>query len=118
MWTEVKNASDLREKLLSIPYGLEVKLPKNLEDSILSNLYEPSLGRLRGAKKEFRDFNKKDSLHIRVYGDYLKAHIDRKNPMYQPLHHLWMDAKDVLGLIILGFNLVFTILMLGIMLFL
>lgn len=119
---EANSASELREKLLSVPYGLEVKLPKNIEDTILSDLCEPGLGgivsRLKGAKKEFRDFNKINSLHVRVYEDYLKAHIDRKNPMFQPLQHLWQDAKDVIGLIILWFNLVSAILMLGIILFL
>lgn len=104
---KLRNSSDLRRALLDLPHGLEVKLPRKLEKTIALTLQNPPLGYLRGANKEYRDFNKDNSLHILVYKNYLKAHIDKKNPIYSPIHHLIRDAKDVLGLLIGGFATTF-----------
>ncbi|KXA90671.1 hypothetical protein AKJ36_00275 [candidate division MSBL1 archaeon SCGC-AAA259I07] len=87
-----KNVYDLREQLLNLPYCLDVKIPKNLEEKITAPLQKPRIGLLKGAEKEYRDFNKRDSLHVRVYETYLKAHIDRKNPIYKPISHFIQDA--------------------------
>jgi len=92
-----KNISNLREYLLDLPYYFDVKIPRKFEEDILSKLQRPKLGILRGAEEEYRDYNEDDSLHVRVYEDYLKAHLDRKNPIYNPFLHFFKDfvASDV-----------------------
>lgn len=105
MWMYPNNVSELRQELLKMPYGLDVKVPKDLESRLLPHLQEPRIGDPKGAEREYRDYRKSDSLHIRVYQSYLKAHIDRKNPIYKPVQHLTKDAKFLTGGIIAGIGL-------------
>ncbi|KXB06705.1 hypothetical protein AKJ51_03120 [candidate division MSBL1 archaeon SCGC-AAA382A20] len=86
-----KNPSELREMLLDLPYCVDVKLPTQFGEHILPKLQNTRLGLLKGAEKEYRDYNEKDSLHVRVYNGYLKAYIDRKNPIYKPFSHFLED---------------------------
>ncbi|AIC17077.1 hypothetical protein [Nitrososphaera viennensis] len=65
-------------------------IPKAVRPII--GIEETSLGSKKGAKKQYRYGN----LHIRDYGTYYTAHMDRVDPRKDPLGHLLADAPEYL----------------------
>lgn len=57
------------------------------------DLQETALGSQKGAKKQYRYGN----LHVREYGDHYTVHMDRVDPMQNPLGHLLVDAPEYLA---------------------
>ncbi|KXB05330.1 hypothetical protein AKJ49_01005 [candidate division MSBL1 archaeon SCGC-AAA382A03] len=112
MWVETENIYDLRRKLLDLPYCRDVKIPLKFRENILPYLQKPKIGFLRGAVEEYGDFEESDSLHVRVYDHYLKAHIDRRNPIYNPLAHLFKDASLQMGIFLTSVSVLFIVLLL------
>ena len=96
MWIYTSSFAELRRELLKLPSGTHVKIPRIHESNLKSHLRKTMLGRLKGALEQYRDNNKSKSVHLRVYGDYLEAHLDEKNPIYKPIEHLVKDAPDSL----------------------
>jgi len=57
------------------------------------DLKETPLGSKKGANKQYRF----GSLHIRDYDTYYTVHMDRVNPLSNPLGHLLVDAPEYLA---------------------
>jgi hypothetical protein len=66
-------------------------LPKSVRPII--DLKETALGDKKGAKKQYRYGN----LHIREYDDHYTVHMDRVDPLKNPLGHLLVDAPEYLA---------------------
>ena len=94
MWINPSNYNELRQELLKLPTGTHVKIPRFVEKDLKSDLQKTILGKLKGAIEQYRDTYESESVHIRVYKEYLEAHLDKKNPVYKPLEHLVEDASE------------------------
>lgn len=57
------------------------------------DLNETALGSKKGAKRQYRYGN----LHIRDYDTHYTVHMDRVNPLTNPLGHLLVDAPEYLA---------------------
>lgn len=57
------------------------------------DLKETALGSKKGAKRQYR-YGK---LHIRDYDTYYTVHMDKVNPLTNPLGHLLIDAPEYLA---------------------
>lgn len=57
------------------------------------NLKETTLGGKKGAKRQYRYGN----LHIRDYDTHYTVHMDRVNPLTNPLGHLLVDAPEYIA---------------------
>jgi hypothetical protein len=66
-------------------------VPKSVRPII--DLSETAIGSKKGAKKQYRYGN----LHIREYDDHYAVHMDRVDPMQNPLGHLLVDAPEYLA---------------------
>jgi hypothetical protein len=71
----------------------EIKVPKELRPFMLDKAKETSLGHKNGANKQYRYGN----LHIREYEDEYLVHMDKIDPLKNPLGHLLVDAPEVLA---------------------
>ena len=63
-------------------------VPKSVRPII--DLSETAIGSKKGAKKQYRYGN----LHIREYEEHYSVHMDRVDPMQNPLGHLLVDAPE------------------------
>jgi len=70
----------------------EIEVPKSVRPIMLGAAQETDLGERKGAKKQYRYGN----LHIREYDDKYVVHIDRVDPMKDPLGHLLKDSPETL----------------------
>lgn len=70
----------------------EIEVPKELRPFMLEEAKETSLGHRNGANKQYRYGN----LHIREYDDKYLVHMDKVDPLKNPLGHLLADAPEVL----------------------
>jgi hypothetical protein len=70
----------------------EIEIPKELRPFMLEKAKETSLGHKNGATKQYRYGN----LHIREYDDKFLVHMDKVDPLKNPLGHLLVDAPEVL----------------------
>jgi hypothetical protein len=70
----------------------EIEVPKELRQFMLEEAKETSLGHKNGALKQYRYGN----LHIREYDDRYLVHMDKIDPLKNPLGHLLADAPEVL----------------------
>lgn len=70
----------------------EIEVPKELRPFMLDAAKETRLGHRNGANKQYRYGN----LHIREYDDKYLVHMDRADPLKNPLGHLVLDAQEVL----------------------
>ncbi|HWP78746.1 MAG TPA: hypothetical protein VNL34_03760 [Candidatus Nitrosotenuis sp.] len=70
----------------------EIEIPKELRPFMLDAAKETKLGHRNGANKQYRYGN----LHIREYDDKYLVHMDRVDPLKDPLGHLLFDAQEVL----------------------
>ncbi|HEY8140697.1 MAG TPA: hypothetical protein VIE86_06405 [Nitrososphaera sp.] len=68
-----------------------IVVPKSVRPII--DLKETPFGGKKGAKKQFRYGN----LHIRDYDTHYTVHMDRIDPMRNPLGHLLVDAPEYLA---------------------
>ena len=59
----------------------------------LIDLKETTRGGKKGAKRQYRYGN----LHIRDYDSHYSVHVDRVNPVSDPLGHLLVDAPEYLA---------------------
>ncbi|HEX2615755.1 MAG TPA: hypothetical protein VHL10_09695 [Nitrososphaera sp.] len=66
-------------------------VPKSVRPII--DLSETAIGSKKGAKKQYRYGN----LHIREYDDHYAVHMDRVDPLQDPLGHLLVDAPEYLA---------------------
>jgi hypothetical protein len=66
-------------------------IPKAVRPII--DLKETTLGSKKGAKRQYRYGN----LHIRDYDNHYSVHVDRVNPVSDPLGHLLVDAPEYLA---------------------
>jgi hypothetical protein len=66
-------------------------IPKAVRPII--DLKETPLGNKKGAKRQYRY----GDLHIRDYDSHYSVHIDRVNPVTNPLGHLLVDAPEYLA---------------------
>jgi hypothetical protein len=70
----------------------EIEVPKELRPFMLDKARETSLGHKNGANKQYRYGN----LHIREYDDKYLVHMDKIDPLKNPVGHLLVDAPEVL----------------------
>lgn len=70
----------------------EIEVPKELRPFMLEKAKETLLGHKNGATKQYRYGN----LHIREYNDKFLVHMDKVDPLRNPLGHLLVDAPEVL----------------------
>lgn len=70
----------------------EIEVPKELRPFMLDLARETTLGSKNGANKQYRYGN----LHIREYDDKYLVHMDKVDPLKNPLGHLLIDAPEVL----------------------
>lgn len=70
----------------------EIEVPKELRPYMLGGAKETELGHKNGATKQYRYGN----LHIREYDDKYLVHMDKVDPLKDPLGHLIIDAQEVL----------------------
>jgi hypothetical protein len=70
----------------------EIEVPKELRPFMLEAAKETKLGHNNGAAKQYRYGN----LHIREYDDKYLVHMDRVDPLKDPLGHLVFDAQEIL----------------------
>ena len=70
----------------------EIEVPKETRQFMLDEAKETSLGHRNGANKQYRYGN----LHIREYDDKYLVHMDKVNPMINPIGHILFDAPEVL----------------------
>jgi hypothetical protein len=70
----------------------EIEVPKELRQFMLEEAKETPLGHKNGALKQYRYGN----LHIREYDDRYLVHMDKIDPLKNPLGHLLADAPEVL----------------------
>jgi len=70
----------------------EIEVPKELRQFMLQKAKETRVGHRNGAKKQYRYGN----LHIREYDDKYLVHMDKANPLTDPLGHLVLDAQEIL----------------------
>ncbi len=70
----------------------EIEVPKELRPFMPEAAIETKLGHRNGANKQYRYGN----LHIREYDDKYLVHMDRVDPLKDPLGHLIFDAQEVL----------------------
>lgn len=68
-----------------------IVVPKSVRPII--ELKETVLGGKKGARRQFRYGN----LHIRDYDTHYTLHMDRINPLSNPLGHLLVDAPEYLA---------------------
>jgi hypothetical protein len=68
-----------------------IVVPKSVRPIV--ELKETIIGDKRGAKKQYRYGN----LHIREYDSYYAVHMDRIDPMKNPLGHLLVDAPEYIA---------------------
>ena len=68
-------------------------IPKSVRPVI--EYQETYLGDKKGANRQFRFGN----LHIREYDEYYSVHLDKIDPMNDPLGHLLVDAPEYLAAI-------------------
>ena len=68
-----------------------IVVPKSVRPMI--DLKETPFGGKKGARKQFRYGN----LHIRDYDTHYTVHMDRIDPMKNPLGHLLVDAPEYLA---------------------
>lgn len=66
-------------------------IPKAVRPII--DLQETPFGSKKGARSQYRY----GDLHIRDYGSHYSVHIDRVDPMSNPLGHLLLDAPEYLA---------------------
>jgi hypothetical protein len=66
-------------------------IPKAVRPII--DLKETSLGSKKGAKRQYRY----GDLHIRDYDSHYSVHVDRVDPLSNPLGHLLVDAPEYLA---------------------
>ncbi|CAE6489920.1 MAG: hypothetical protein QXE84_00890 [Candidatus Nitrosotenuis sp.] len=70
----------------------EIEVPKEVRPLMLKDAKETKLGHRNGAIRQYRYGN----LHIREYEDKYLVHIDKVDPLSDPLGHLIFDAPEVL----------------------
>lgn len=70
----------------------EIEIPKEVRHFMLEEAEETVLGQKNGAKKQYRYGN----LHIREYDDKYLVHMDKVDPLQDPLGHLVYDAPEIL----------------------
>ena len=70
----------------------EIEVPKELRPFMMDAAKETELGHKNGASKQYRYGN----LHIREYDDKYLVHMDRVDPLKDPLGHLVFDAQEIL----------------------
>jgi hypothetical protein len=70
----------------------EIEIPKELRLFMLEAAKETELGHKNGANKQYRYGN----LHIREYDDKYLVHMDKVDPITDPLGHLVFDAQEIL----------------------
>ncbi len=70
----------------------EIEVPKEVRPFMLKHAKETRLGHKNGAKRQYRYGN----LHIREYDDKFLVHMDRVDPLKNPMGHLLCDAPEVL----------------------
>lgn len=66
-------------------------VPKSVRPII--GLKETAIGGKKGARKQYRYGN----LHIRDYASHYTVHVDRVNPLKNPIGHLIVDAPEYLA---------------------
>jgi hypothetical protein len=76
----------------------EIEVPKELRPFMLSNAKETQLGHKNGAIKQYRYGN----LHIREYDDKYLVHMDKANPLTDPIGHIIYDAQEILAGLAVG----------------
>jgi hypothetical protein len=70
----------------------EIEIPKELRPFMPKGAKETLLGHKNGANKQYRYGN----LHIREYDDTYLVHMDKIDPLKNPLGHLLFDAPEIL----------------------
>ena len=70
----------------------EIEVPKELRPFMLAKAKETKIGHKNGAKRQYRYGN----LHIREYDDKYLVHMDKADPLTDPIGHLILDAQEVL----------------------
>lgn len=70
----------------------EIEVPKELRPFMLDKAKETAIGYRNGANKQYRYGN----LHIREYDDKYLVHMDKVDPLEDPLGHLVFDAQEIL----------------------
>jgi len=70
----------------------EIEVPKELRPFMLDAAKETGIGHRNGASKQYRYGN----LHIREYDDKYLLHMDKVDPLKDPLGHLIFDAQEIL----------------------
>jgi hypothetical protein len=70
----------------------EIEVPKELRPFMPDGAKETAIGHRNGANKQYRYGN----LHIREYDDKYLVHMDRVDPLEDPLGHLVFDAQEIL----------------------
>ncbi len=70
----------------------EIEIPKELRPFMLDAAKETEIGHKNGASKQYRYGN----LHIREYDDKYLVHMDKVDPLKDPLGHLIFDAQEIL----------------------
>lgn len=70
----------------------EIEIPKELRPFMLEKAKPTVLGHKNGANKQYRYGN----LHIREYDDKYLVHMDKADPLTDPLGHILLDAQEIL----------------------
>jgi hypothetical protein len=70
----------------------EIEVPKELRSFMPDGAKETAIGHRNGANKQYRYGN----LHIREYDDKYLVHMDKVDPLEDPLGHLIFDAQEIL----------------------
>lgn len=70
----------------------EIEIPKELRPFMLQKAKETRLGHRNGANRQYRYGN----LHIREYDDKYLVHMDKADPLTDPLGHIVLDAQEIL----------------------
>lgn len=70
----------------------EIEVPKELRQFMLQGAKQTRLGHGNGANRQYRYGN----LHIREYDEKYLVHMDKANPLTDPLGHILLDAQEVL----------------------
>jgi hypothetical protein len=70
----------------------EIEVPKEVRPFMLKDAKETKIGHRNGAIRQYRYGN----LHIREYKDKYLLHMDKVDPLSDPLGHMIFDAPEVL----------------------
>ena len=90
-------------QLIRHPWGTTLRIEKHHVEHPRDAGMKPSTGLPVGQRQDWRvTYPTCGGLHVRDFGDYYSAHLDRVNPNCDPIGHVVSDTPQIAGGVALG----------------